>query len=143
MGDVPHVCQTPAVSQNPINLIVRFLIEIAALVGLFRLGLDLGSGALGFAIAAGLVLAGAVAWGTFTVPGDRSRSGEAPVPVNGRIRLFVEAVVLGGAAIAWFVTGPQSIAVVYSSVALAHYLLSWDRLVWLIRVDSEGLPPMG
>lgn len=129
-------------SQNGVNLVLRFLIEIAALVGLFRLGSHLAAGVLGFVFSVGLVLAGAVLWGTFAVPGDRSRSGEAPVPVNGRVRLLVEFLLLGGAGVAWFWTGPPSIAIVYAVLTVVHYVLSWDRLGWLIRVDSVGHPPM-
>ncbi len=129
-------------SQNPVNLAVRFAIEIAALVGLFRLGIDLATGVAGIGIALGLVLAGAISWAVFNVPGDRSRSGDAPVPVNGRIRLLVELLLLGGAGFAWFQTGPQPVAWVYGTVTIAHYLLSWDRLGWLMRVDSSGKPSM-
>lgn len=143
MGDVPHVCQTPIVSQNPLNLAVRFVIEIAALVGLFRLGMDLGSGPLGLVFAAGLVVAGAALWATFAVPGDRSRSGEAPVPVSGLVRILVELLVLGGAALAWFAVGPQAVAFAYTAVVIGHYIVSWDRIGWLMRVDATGQPPLG
>lgn len=122
-------------AQNPINLLVRFLLEIAGLVGLFRLGLWLADEAI--LLAAALAAIGAGAWATFNVPGDRSRSGSAPVPVPGAVRLAVELAVLGGGALGWWLAGPPWFAVIYTGVLAVHYALSWDRVAWLLSPETH------
>lgn len=124
-------------SQNPINLLVRFLLEIAGLVGLFRLGLWLADGAFGILLAVALTAIGVGAWATFNVPGDRSRSGRAPVRVHGGVRLAVELAVLGGGAVGWWLAGPLWLARVYTVVLVLHYALSWDRVVWLLSPETN------
>lgn len=125
-------------SQNPVNLAVRFLLEIAGVVGLFRLGLGIADGALAALLALVLSIGAATAWGLFNVPGDRSRSGRAPVQVSGVVRLLVEFLVLGGGSVGWFLAGPDWFAWTYSIVLVAHYLLSWDRVGWLVGSRSEA-----
>jgi len=125
-------------SQNPVNLAVRFLLEIAGVVGLFRLGLWVADGPLAAVLALLFSMGAATAWGLFNVPGDRSRSGRAPVQVPGILRLLVELLVLGGGSLAWFLTGPTWFAWTYTVVLIAHYLLSWDRVGWLLGWRSEA-----
>lgn len=125
-------------SQNPINLAVRFLLEIAGVVGLFRLGLSIADGAPGALLALALSIGAATAWGLFNVPGDRSRSGRAPVQVSGVTRLLVELMLLGGGAVGWFVAGPIWFAWTYTIVLVVHYLASWDRVSWLLGGSSEA-----
>lgn len=124
-------------SQNPINLAVRFLLELAGVGGLFRLGLWLGEGAVGILLALVLSIGAAAAWGTFNVAGDPTRSGRAPVRVPGTVRLVVELGLLGGGAIAWWVTGPSWFAWAYTVVLFVHYALSWDRLFWLLGPETN------
>ena len=126
------------VSQNPVNLAVRFLLEIAGVVGLFRLGLWLADGPLAAFLALSLSIGAATAWGLFNVPGDRSRSGRAPVQVPGAVRLLVELLVLGGGAVGWSLAGPSWFAVAYSVVLVLHYLVSWDRVGWLLGWRAES-----
>ena len=125
-------------SQNPINLAVRFLLEIAGLVGLFRLGLWIADGPLAAVLALAFSIGAATAWGLFNVPGDRSRSGRAPVQVPGAVRLLVELLVLGDGAVGWFLAGPTWFAWTYTIVLGTHYLLSWDRVGWLLGWRAEA-----
>lgn len=134
-------CQAGPVSQHPVNLAVRFLLELAAIVGLFRWGLSLAGGLAGLAYAVLLGVVGMGMWATFNVPGDRSRSGGAPVPVSGRIRLVVELALMTGGALGWYVTDRMLVAYVFAGLVVLHYALSWDRLAWLWRVSPEGKPP--
>lgn len=125
-------------SQNPVNLAIRFLLEITAVVGLFRLGLWITDGILAALLALVFSIGAATAWGLFNVPGDRSRSGRAPVQVSGVVRLFVEFVLLGGGAVGWFVAGPVWFGWLYTLILVVHYLLSWDRVGWLLGLRSEA-----
>lgn len=120
------------------NLAVRFLLEIAGVVGLFRLGLWVADGPLAALVALVFSVGAATAWGLFNVPGDRSRSGRAPVQVSGAVRLLVELVLLGGGSVGWFLAGPRWFAWTYTLVLAGHYLLSWDRVGWLLGRRAEA-----
>ena len=119
-------------SQNPLNLAVRFLLEIIALIAIGAWAKAQFSGILGFALMIGLPLIAAVIWGTFNVKDDPSRSGKAPVPVPGMIRLFIEFGLFASATWALFTINP-TYGWLYGSVTLVHYLLSYDRIIWLLK----------
>lgn len=125
---------------NPINLTFRFLLEIIGLIGLFRFGLEVGSGLWKWVLAAGLTLAAMALWATFRVPGDRSASGEAPYSVSGPVRLLIELVVFGAGAVGWFVAEPEWMAWGYLSALAVHHLISYDRIAWLIRGGTAPAP---
>lgn len=116
---------------HPANLAFRFLLEVAALVAIGMGGYALASGAWAWILAITLPLVAAGCWMTFNVPGDASRSGEAPVPVRGVVRLIVEGGIFGAAvALLW----PVSLvgAVVLLVAVVVHYALSIDRIRWLL-----------
>lgn len=123
---------------NPINLAVRFILEIAGLLALGRWGWFLADGSLKFGLAVGIPLLAAVLWGTFAVPGDPSRSGKASVPVPGVVRLILELVYFGGAAWSLFATGLASLGWIFGVAALLHYLVSYDRIGWLLRQRTQS-----
>jgi hypothetical protein len=52
-------------------------------------------------------LLAATAWGVFNVKGDPSRSGKAPVPVPGIVRLLLELAFFGSATLALFQSRPE------------------------------------
>jgi hypothetical protein len=117
---------------HPVNLAFRLILEVAAFVALAIGGYAIGSGAFSWIFAIGLPVAGMAAWGTFNVPGDRSRSGEAPVPVPGIVRLLVELDVFGVAVIVvWFPNPTYSMMLLVGVVI--HYALSIDRIKWLLE----------
>jgi hypothetical protein len=116
---------------HPANLAFRLVLELAAFVALAIGGYAIGSGALSWVLAVGLPIAGMAAWGTFNVPGDRSRSGEAPVPVPGAIRLLVEAAVFGVAIVVVSFANPTYAAALLVGVVV-HYAMSIDRIKWLL-----------
>ena len=116
---------------HPANLALRFLLELAALVGVGFLGYLLSFGWPRFLLAAALPIAAAAIWGTFAVPDDPSRSGSAPVPVAGWVRLLIEATVLG-LGIAGLATASRTVALVVMASVIGHYLLSLDRIRWLL-----------
>lgn len=118
---------------NPINLAVRFVLEIGALLALGGWGWNQSDGILKYVLALGLPILVAAVWGTFAVPGDPSRSGKAPVRVPGLVRLLIELAFFSGAAWALFSIGAVTPGWIFAIVALIHYALSYDRIQWLIR----------
>jgi hypothetical protein len=118
---------------NPINLLGRFILEIVGLVALGLWGWNQADGILRFLLALGIPFFAAVLWGTFAVPDDPSRSGDAKVPVPGIIRLLLELAFFGSATGALFVMELTTVGWVYGIASLIHYLISYDRIAWLVR----------
>ena len=118
-------------SQNPLNLTVRFLLEILALIALGAWAMAQFAGVLGFALMILIPLLAATAWGVFNVKGDPSRSGKAPVPVPGIVRLLLELAFFGSGCWALFSINP-SYGWSFGAVTPVHYLLSYVRIIWLL-----------
>ncbi|NUP29621.1 MAG: YrdB family protein [Nocardia sp.] len=120
-------------SLNPGLLGLRFLLELVALVSAGVLGWRMTDGPGRWLLVVLLPVIAATLWGVFAVPGDPSRSGEAPVAVPGAVRLLVELTVLfGGAAALWFAGLPR-LALVSAVVLLVYHVLAYDRVLWLLR----------
>jgi hypothetical protein len=119
-------------SQNPINLAIRFLLEIIALIAFGAWAKVQFSGALGYISMIAVPLIAAVLWGAFNVKGDPSRSGKAPVPVPGILRLALELVFFGAATWALFNLN-RTYGWIFGLATLAHYIFSYDRILWLLK----------
>lgn len=117
-------------ANHPLNLALRFILELVALYALGFWGWTQHAGLARILWGIGLPLLAALTWGTFRVPND---PGKATVPVPGWLRLVLEALILGGAVWALYAAGQARWALVYGLVLLAHYLLSYDRVLWLLR----------
>jgi hypothetical protein len=122
---------------NPINLAVRFLLEVAGLSALGWWGWLEGDGALRYVLALGLPAIAALVWGLLTVPGDPSRSGKAPVEIPGTARLVLEVAFFVVATWALVASGAVMIGYTYGIVAAIHNAVSYDRLLWLIRMRTS------
>jgi hypothetical protein len=118
---------------HPVNLGIRFLLELCALAAVGYWGWSQHRGPLRVLMAFGLPLLMAILWATFAVPGDPSRSGRAPVPVPGVVRLLLELAVFALAAWALYAAGSPVLAVVLAVAVVAHYIVSYDRIAWLVR----------
>jgi hypothetical protein len=114
------------------NLALRFGLELAALAGLAFAAWKLTSGPLRWIAVVALPLAAAGAWGVFNVLDDPSRSGAAPIQVNGWTRLALEALILGGAA-GVALAGRTDLGIAFAVLIAIHYATSWSRLEWLIQ----------
>jgi hypothetical protein len=121
-------------SQNPVNLAVRFLLELAALTALGYWGWTQHKGILRYLLAIGLPLLAATLWGTFRVPADASSNGKAPIPVAGWLRLLLEVVFFTFAAWCLFDAGAVRAGYIFSGIVLIHYLVSFDRILWLLKL---------
>jgi hypothetical protein len=120
-------------SQNPINLAVRFLLELAALAALGFWGWTQHTGIMRYLLMVGLPLLAATLWGTFRVPADASANGKALIPVAGWLRLLLEVIFFTSAAWCLFNANAVCAGYVFSGIALIHYLISYDRILWLFK----------
>ena len=116
---------------HPANLALRLFLELACLTAFVAWGASSG-GWLGWVGGIGLAAGAMVAWGTFAVPGDRSRSGRAPVPVPGWVRLLVELLFFGGGIAALTAGRWAPLAGILAGLVVLHHLLSYDRIRWLV-----------
>ena len=118
---------------NPVNLAARFILEVVGLLALGWWGWNRAEGALRILLALGIPILAAVIWGTFAVPDDPSRSGEARVPVTGTLRLILELAFFASATSALIALDLITLGWVYGIAALIHYAISYDRIAWLVR----------
>ena len=117
---------------HPINLIIRFLLEITALVSVGMWGWKQNDGWLRYVLAIGIPLILATIWGTFNVQDDPSRSGSAPIPTPGLIRLAIELGMFALAIWALYDSGFTKASLIFAIIVLLHYLASYDRVIWLL-----------
>lgn len=106
-----------------VNLVMRFLLELCALVVLGYWGFQAGNGYLakvGLAIAVPLLTA--IAWGAFVAP-------RAIVPVSGFLRLLLELIFFGSAAAALYAVGQTTLAVIFGILVLVNLILvhAWKQ----------------
>jgi len=118
---------------HPINLALRFLLEICVLAVAGYWGWKVSDGSLRFVLVWLVPLALAGVWGTFAVPDDPSRSGHAPIPVPGIVRLAVELAVFSFGVWALYSLGHPVPGVILGVLVVVHYSLSYDRITWLVR----------
>jgi len=118
---------------NPVNLALRFLLELTALGALGWWGWMQTDSWWRVLWAMAAVLLAAVAWGTFAVPNDPSRGGSGLVQVPGIVRLAVELLVFGGAVYALKALDRPSFAAVFAVIVVGHYAWSYERVAWLIK----------
>lgn len=117
-------------ANHPLNLGIRFLLELSALAIAGIWGWQRGDGWTQPALAIGIPLLIALLWGTFRVPDD---PGKAPVAIPGALRLVLECAVFGFAVWAVFDLGAVVPSYLLGILILLHYLVSYERVLWLIR----------
>jgi hypothetical protein len=122
------------------QLALRFGLELGSLitVGLWARGL--ASGVLSVVAAIGAPLLLATLWGTFAVPDDPSRSGAAPVPVPGVLRLILELMVFGAGTAALAARVGWVGFAIFVVLLLIHHLGTTERINWLLRQESKKRP---
>ena len=105
--------------RHPLNLLLRFALEVAALVVLGRWGWGLLPG-----------------WhGAIRVPDD---GGRPVVSVSGPVRLLLEVAFFTAAVWAAYATGDGRWAAPLGTLVSIHYALSWRRVDRLAR--NQPLP---
>ncbi len=117
---------------HPANLILRFLLELMALGSVGLWGWKQSDNWLRFVLALGIPIVLAVIWGTFAVPNDPSRSGSAPIVTVGFVRLIIEFGFFGFALWTLKDMGWFKLSLIMSIIVLVHYIISYDRVLWLL-----------
>ena len=116
-------------ANHPINLGIRFLLELAAWGALGYWGWVRHAGTWRFVLAIGLPLAAMALWGVFRVPND---GGPPVVAVPGVVRLALEAVVFGAAVGLLVDAGQRPLGIGLAIILVAHYAISYDRVARLL-----------
>jgi hypothetical protein len=117
---------------HPINLTIRFLLEMSALVSAGLWGWKQSDGWLRFVLAIGIPIILAAFWGTFAVPNDPSRSGSAPIVTPGIIRFVIEIGIFAFATWSLYDMGLNKISLTIGIIVVLHYVISYDRIIWLM-----------
>ncbi len=116
--------------RHPINLALRFFLEIAAFIAIGYWAWTMHTGILRYLLVIVLPVLAAFVWGAFRVP----NYGGAPlVRVPGIVRLLIELVIFGFAIWGLFNAGAITSARVFGGITLVHYLTSYDLVLWLIK----------
>ncbi|MGI8404066.1 MAG: YrdB family protein [Thermomicrobiales bacterium] len=125
----------PQPPHQPLTIgIVRFALELAAIVGLGWWGWALGDG--GFAGTIFAILIPGIAftiWGVFAVRNDPSRNPNPPVAVPGWLRLIIELSVFGLAAYGIWTSGSRAASETLLTGVGIVYAVTWDRQWWLLK----------
>ncbi|PLX12766.1 MAG: hypothetical protein C0598_05470 [Marinilabiliales bacterium] len=119
--------------KHPINLFLRFILELIAFTaaGIWGYGQTEGFAALILAVLCPISMA--AIWGIFAVPNDPSRSGKTVIKTPGIIRLILELLIFGFAIWAFYSIGMTIISYVLTFFVILHYALSYDRIGWLMK----------
>lgn len=117
-------------SQHPLNLALRFALELAILAAVGIWGWTQHEGFWRTLLAIGLPLIAAALWGAFRVPEDH---GKGLVRVPGFARLALEAALFIAAVAAFAASGWWTAASIFGVLAALHYLASYDRVIRLLR----------
>jgi len=118
---------------HPLNLGLRLLLEMAALIAMGYWGWTQHTGFMRWLLAIGTPLLAAILWGTFAVLDDPSRSGKAPVPTPGALRLLLELSFFAFATFALVASQQVSAGWILAITTLFHYAISYDRILWLFK----------
>ena len=126
-------------AQHPANLLLRFVLEVMALVAVGQWGWRTGAGFSSMftrlALTIGPPLVMAVLWGVFRAPDDMTQpNGKKPiVAVPGKVRLALELVFFGFAVWTMFASGQVLMGATAVFALLLHHAWSIQRLVKLWR----------
>ena len=115
---------------HPVNLALRFFLELAALFFIGRWGWVQHEGLWRYVLAIGLPLIAAAIWGVFRVPND---GGAPTVRVSGIVRLLIEAVFFCFAIWSLFDSGTTRTGWIFGGITLLHYIISYDRIRRVLR----------
>ncbi|MBZ0181594.1 MAG: YrdB family protein [Melioribacteraceae bacterium] len=119
-----------------INLGVRFLLELAAIVSMAVWSWGLSDSWIRFLIAPGITITLAAIWATFTVPNDGGRTSKSLITTPGIIRFIIELLIFTFAIWTLYDMSLEILSIVIGAILLLHYLLSYKRVLWLLAKNN-------
>ena len=117
---------------HPANLTLRFILELSVLISSGAWGYKQGTGFFKILLAIFIPALLATIWGVFAVPDDPSRSGNTVIATPGIVRLFMELAIFAFGTWTFYSLGYSKIGYVFGAIVLLHYILSYDRVLWLV-----------
>ncbi|MDX2430042.1 MAG: YrdB family protein [Bacteroides sp.] len=118
---------------NKLNLLLRFLLEVGAIVSFGIWGSSLTDSGFRYVLAILFSMLFAVLWGVFAVKDDPSRSGKTVIQTPGAIRLFLELLLFGAATCMLFHLGYPILGWTLGAATVFHYIISFKRILWLLK----------
>jgi len=115
--------------RHPLNLLIRFLMEIAALIIVGMWGWHYTTHWTRYILAAALPVLAAAIWGIFRIPNDPK---PAPVEVPGIVRLGYELFLFGFAAWALCDMGCNAAGCIMGITTLISYTAGYDRTLKML-----------
>ena len=126
---------------HPINLILRFFLELAAWVAMGYWGFTRFAGLAQWVIGLGLPILAMAIWESFRTPGQ---GGKGRFPVPGWLRLLIEAATFIGAIYLLFDAGKPTISLIFAGIVFLHYAASYDYIRFLLTGRPMNHPmPFG
>jgi hypothetical protein len=120
-------------SRHPANLLLRLVLEITGLTGIFQWGWAHESNGQRYALGVALPLVIALLWFVITTPGDPGRTGRVLVSVPGKARLLLEYATFILALLCLFAAGKMALGIAFLVALFLHLFWSAERYIWLYR----------
>jgi hypothetical protein len=117
-------------NKNPINLTVRFLLELVILAAFGMWGWHWFTGWGQYASALILPAIAATLWGVFRIPND---PGPAPVKTPGLVRLVIELGLFFLTVWILFTLKHITLSYIIALIVVIHYAVSYDRTWAMLR----------
>lgn len=118
---------------HPINQAFRILLELIAIISKGMWAWNLSEDWYRYILVIIFPLIIASIWGIFAVPEDPSHSGNSPIPTPGIIRLLIEILLFGFGAWSLYSLSYQNLSYIYSFLLILHNIISYDRILWLLK----------
>ncbi len=118
---------------HPLNLFFRFILELLVWFCMGLFGFYIAGDGFRYFYMIFIPLVSMFIWGTFNVPGDRSRSGKAPIVVRGWTRLIIEFLTFIFGAWTLNYLNYSRYGIAFLILIILHYLFSLDRVKWLLK----------
>jgi len=115
---------------HPLNLLLRFLLELVMLAVIAIWGYHHFPGWQGVVASIAFPAGAAALWGVFRIPNDPR---PAPVAISGPLRLLLEWALFAWAVWALEDLGYDAGAWFLAGILAGHYLFSYDRTAAMLR----------